>query len=163
MQVSLANVIRKDEIWHPSFTHTSSKHFSRPLSFQKCAFMWGAERVVGKGVCVQVSQQLCEEHTCLWKSLVHQGLRPLHVSNCASSSSAVVRLQTPREWAWQAYRLSKPQVRGSLLLKGTIGFIQITETRSQWGPNPIIYFGNSVIRRISYQESYLCKDTGLLG
>lgn len=46
--------------------------------------------VGGEKVCVQVSQQLCEEHTCLWKSVVCQG-----ISNCASPSSAVVRLQTP--------------------------------------------------------------------
>lgn len=46
-------------------------------------FHMGAERTGGERVCVQVSQQLWEEHTCWWKSVVRQDPRPLCTSNCA--------------------------------------------------------------------------------
>lgn len=58
----------------------------------KCAFTWGAERVGGERVCVQVSQQLCGGHTCLWKSVVCQSPRLLHISNYTSPSPAAVKL-----------------------------------------------------------------------
>lgn len=111
-------------------THISLEPLFPLAGGEVCIHMRG-QKGCRRECVVQVPQHLCERHAC--GNQLFAKVQGPYIYLSVPPPPPLLRLHTGQSQPGKLARLAKPQTRGSLLLKGAIGFIQITGTRVTMG------------------------------